>query len=37
VSPKSASPDRIAANINLSGFQLTAERVAAIDSPADAR
>jgi len=37
VIPKSASPDRIAANIDLSGIQLTAEEVAAIDSLAGAR
>ncbi|HYK69467.1 MAG TPA: aldo/keto reductase [Streptosporangiaceae bacterium] len=37
VIPKSANPDRIAANINLSGFRLTAEDVAAIDSLAGAR
>jgi diketogulonate reductase-like aldo/keto reductase len=37
VIPKSASPDRIAANIDLTGFRLTAEEVAAIDSLAGAR
>jgi 2,5-diketo-D-gluconate reductase A len=37
VIPKSASPDRIAANIDLSGFRLTAEDVAAIDSLAGGR
>jgi diketogulonate reductase-like aldo/keto reductase len=37
VIPKSATADRIAANIDLSGFRLTAEDVAAIDSLAGAR
>jgi len=37
VIPKSASPDRMAANIHLSGFRLTAEDVAAIDSLAGTR
>ena len=37
VIPKSATPERIAANIDLSGFRLTAEDVAAIDSLAGAR
>lgn len=37
VIPKSANPDRIAANIDLSGIRLTAEEVAAIDSLASAR
>jgi 2,5-diketo-D-gluconate reductase A len=37
VIPKSATADRIAANIDLSGFRLTAEEVAAIDSLAGAR
>ena len=37
VIPKSASPDRMAANIRLSGFRLTGEDVAAIDSLAGAR
>jgi len=37
VIPKSASPDRIAANIDLSGFRLTAEEVAAVDSLARGR
>jgi diketogulonate reductase-like aldo/keto reductase len=37
VIPKSASPDRMAANINLFGFRLTADEVAAIDSLASAR
>lgn len=37
VIPKSAHPDRIAANIALSGFRLTAEDVAAIDSMAGSR
>jgi diketogulonate reductase-like aldo/keto reductase len=37
VIPKSASPDRITANIDLSGLRLTAEEVAAIDSLAGAR
>jgi diketogulonate reductase-like aldo/keto reductase len=32
VIPKSAKPDRIAANFDLFGFQLTAEQVASIDS-----
>jgi len=37
VIPKSASPGRIAANIDLAGFRLTAEDVAAIDSLAGTR
>lgn len=37
VIPKSATPSRIAANINLSGFRLIAEDIAAIDSLARAR
>ncbi len=37
VIPKSATADRIAANIDLSGFRLTAEDVDAIDSLAGAR
>jgi 2,5-diketo-D-gluconate reductase A len=37
VIPKSARPERIAANIDLSGFRLTADEVAAIDSLAGAR
>jgi 2,5-diketo-D-gluconate reductase A len=37
VIPKSASPDRIAANLDLSGFQLAADEVAAIDSLAGSR
>jgi len=37
VIPKSARPDRIAANIDLSGFRLTAQEVAAIDSLAGGR
>jgi 2,5-diketo-D-gluconate reductase A len=37
VIPKSATPDRIAANIDLAGFRLTAEDVAAIDSLAGSR
>jgi len=36
VIPKSANPDRIAANIDLSGFRLSAREVAAIDSLAGA-
>jgi 2,5-diketo-D-gluconate reductase A len=37
VIPKSATPDRIAANIDLAGFRLTVEDVAAIDSLAGSR
>lgn len=37
VIPKSARPERIAANIDLSGFRLTADEVAAIDSLAGGR